>query len=395
MKKYSSALFLLLVIFTSPVIAQTGVCSFKINPDGSEGHVFDRKKPSRGMADKDKRWEVGKVIYVKFLEGTAFMQNKVMGHVREWEKYANIKFQVVESGNAQLRVGFDMNDGHWSKLGTDALYVPQNEKTINLALNDSSAEWEYRRRATHEFGHALGLLHEHYSPLSGINWNKRAVYKLYVDTLGWDSSAVDYNLFIPMNESYTNGTSYDPQSIMHYPIDSYLTTNGFGIGWNLSISEGDKTLIGKLYPKTAGSELSRGKPICSGICAAPALFRDTSGIAIYPIMDIQNAYLKDIVAVAYFSDAQRKPLLDMNGQYVDVSNKQIATSKALPWSLDNYQPVNQSGLLSFALYIPFKELQLKKGTNKLKYDVKIFYKEAGRMNLIYESKYYDLTLTMK
>ena len=42
-------------------------------------------------------------------------------------------------------------------------------------LTPDSDDDELRRVVLHEFGHALGLIHEHQNPEGGIEWNEPAV----------------------------------------------------------------------------------------------------------------------------------------------------------------------------------------------------------------------------
>ena len=96
----------------------------------------------------------------------------------------------------------------------------------------------------HEFGHALGCLHEHQSPVAGINWDKPAVYE-YCEALNppWDKEYVDKNIFEIYNTNQTLFTPFDPTSIMIYPIPKGLTTDGFEVGWNSELSQTDKDFI--------------------------------------------------------------------------------------------------------------------------------------------------------
>ena len=47
---------------------------------------------------------------------------------------------------------------------------------MNLGwIHDSKSEDELRSVVLHEFGHALGAVHEHESPYASIPWNKEKV----------------------------------------------------------------------------------------------------------------------------------------------------------------------------------------------------------------------------
>ncbi len=201
----------------------------------------------RAAGHKNKFWLPGQVLRLKFIGGTTTLRNKVMTYVQQWESNANIDFQVVTAGNAEIRVAFDMNNGHWSYVGKDALLIAQNTNTINLAINDNTSESSIRRVALHEFGHALGLEHEHQQPYANIPWNPTAVYQYYATTNGWDQAKVDANILNKQDGKLTNNTAYDPTSIMQYPVSAALTTNGFSIPWNTELSVTDKSFINKKY----------------------------------------------------------------------------------------------------------------------------------------------------
>ena len=48
----------------------------------------------------------------------------------------------------------------------------------------------------HEFGHALGLIHEHQNPIQAIDWNKPAVIAdLSGPPNNWDRDTIEHNMF--------------------------------------------------------------------------------------------------------------------------------------------------------------------------------------------------------
>ncbi|HYE53633.1 MAG TPA: hypothetical protein VD996_02280 [Chitinophagaceae bacterium] len=76
-----------------------------------------------------------------------------------------------------------------------------------------------------EFGHALGCIHEHQSSNSPIQWKIPEVYNHYAK-LGFNKAWVDDQIIKKYNRSMSNGTTYDPRSIMAYNIPSSITTSG-------------------------------------------------------------------------------------------------------------------------------------------------------------------------
>ena len=208
----------------------------------------------RGFAMKDKLWRNGQTIRVKFLNGSSFVRNKVQQYAIRWERYANINFDFVSSGDAEIRITFNTG-GSWSKLGTDALHYEQDEATMNFGwFNENTSEASFRRTTIHEFGHALGIKHEHQNPTVGINWNKEQVYADMAEQ-GWSRSKTDYNIFRKYGTDNTEYCRHDPASLMNYSVPSSWTTDGFTIPWNSELSAGDKKFVSLLYPFPGGENL--------------------------------------------------------------------------------------------------------------------------------------------
>ena len=101
----------------------------------------------------------------------------------------------------------------------------------------------------HEFGHALGCVHEHQNPAGGIQWNEDAVYEYYGGPPNnWSMAEVEHNVLQTYDENLTVHTQVDPASIMMYPIPPGLTLGGFEIELNTQLSPTDKEFIRKAYP---------------------------------------------------------------------------------------------------------------------------------------------------
>lgn len=196
-----------------------------------------------------KMWDTGQTVRVKMMGGTSFIRSKVRHYADVWTQHANIHFAFVDPDRgAEIKIAFDPGRSN-SNIGRDALSVPFNFATMNFGwFTDNTAEQEFRRVVLHEFGHALGFIHEHQSPVGGIQWNRERVYAFYWEQEGWDRGMVDANVFEKYSFSTTNYSQYDPTSIMHYPIDASLTLDGVGQPRNSDLSETDREWARRFYP---------------------------------------------------------------------------------------------------------------------------------------------------
>lgn len=203
-------------------------------------------RTKRGITDTSKRWPDG-VITVSLDLRDQKSKALVVDAIREWAHHTpGLRFRIVEGKEGDIRISDDEGlKGNWSQLGTDAKDIPLNEPTMHLERNDNSKE--FRRVVLHEFGHALGLEHEHQHPEHDVNWNKDVVYRHFVEVEGWDEEDIEANLFKIPTGSDLLTTSYDRESVMHYAIDPRATQDGRGVPTRYSLSEGDKAIIRKLY----------------------------------------------------------------------------------------------------------------------------------------------------
>lgn len=208
---------------------------------------------TRAAIDLTSIWKI-KTINVGFLEADADsgLKSRIQDAANEWcgPKMARVRFVFVKDiTKAHIRISF-LHKGSWSVLGQTALDVPKNQPTMNYGwLKPGSSDSAVRQVVLHEFGHALGLIHEHQNPGGGIPWNKPQVYRdLAGPPNSWDQAKVDRNLFAVYDKDLTNHTEVDPKSIMMYPIaKSWVTDPKFAVDLNEDLSDVDRAFIKKQY----------------------------------------------------------------------------------------------------------------------------------------------------
>lgn len=208
----------------------------------------------RAAVERLKLWENGRRLRVRFLDGDDVVKERVARIAKEWESVANLRLDFVSGGAAQIRISFAEQGFSWSTVGTDALTVPAAEPTMNYGwLEPSTSMREYERVVRHEFGHALGMIHEHQNPAAAghIPWDRPKVYAHYA-LQGWTREDVDFNLFAVYDADTTNHTTYDPTSIMQYAIPDSLTVGSFAVGWNTGLSPTDVAFMRRQYPQRGG-----------------------------------------------------------------------------------------------------------------------------------------------
>lgn len=176
----------------------------------------------------------------------------------------NINF-VKDKSKSNVRISFKPELGSWSLLGTDADLTDKETATINFGWFDVPT-------VIHEFGHMLGMIHEHQNPRGvNIQWNKSKLFEWARETQGWDEQTTSNNIINKYDIDYINGSDFDPQSIMLYFYPAYLTLNNVGTKQNLRLSGEDVLWITKMYPKTNGISAEEfyqqkyGEPLKSNI----------------------------------------------------------------------------------------------------------------------------------
>jgi hypothetical protein len=234
--------------------------------DIKTGNQTSSRSTQKAIFEKDLLWKQNATIKIGFLgtdTGIEFVKkiknvdpieisnlsaiNAIKKVVQERIKpLVNLNLMFVNnSSTADIRISFDKKLGCESYVGTNALDIPKDEYTMNFA-------WFNASTILHEFGHALGMKHEHQGPFSNIQWDKEALDEYYKDLAGWTPDEVQYSVIDKQNPKDIIGSDFDPLSIMLYFFPARLTLNHIGTRANNRLSGYDVIWITKTYPRKGG-----------------------------------------------------------------------------------------------------------------------------------------------
>jgi hypothetical protein len=126
--------------------------------------------------------------------------------------------------------------------------------TPRYTTGQPAPERELRRIILHEFGHALGMMHEHQSPQAQcdgeINWDE--AYKMG-SKMGWNREQVHAQMGQLLHAAEFNISAVDRKSIMHYSLPPDMFKRGRSspcwVPDNDDLSDQDRRFIASIYPK--------------------------------------------------------------------------------------------------------------------------------------------------
>ncbi|KAI9567497.1 hypothetical protein HD554DRAFT_2173261 [Boletus coccyginus] len=175
-----------------------------------------------------------------------------------WEDHANVKFQeTTAKGESDIRITFK-GTGFHTAIGTVARIEKYAEHSMVLAglKHKCPPSKEHRRNILHEFGHALGLRHEHQGPAAQecLELDKESVKQKYGERAKDFLGRIDA-------DGLWNYTKFDPESIMTYPIPGGWQTqkNKIEIGLALTLSKYDQATITLMYPPDVREEFNAAR----------------------------------------------------------------------------------------------------------------------------------------
>jgi hypothetical protein len=231
--------------------------SVAINERPSNASNLKHEPHTFGVGIYTKFWRPGRTLKVLVFKYNEHSFEAVKNGAMKWSPYINLKFEFLEMDEedvfeseeflGDIRVDFQpsFDNGGSSRIGTDALTGHPHTPSMHLGTNFSSPYFEWT--IIHEFGHALGLHHEHQHPDANIPWDREKTYDYYARR-GLSREDVDSNVLPLKRMPDAIYSPYDRQSIMHYEVPNELTIGDWQQAANLHISERDISIMYSAYP---------------------------------------------------------------------------------------------------------------------------------------------------
>jgi hypothetical protein len=213
-------------------------------------YFFDRETDGQNV-----RFADGTTRFVSWV-GPERQRQVVREAFEAWKQVGTgLEFrEVTDRSEAEIRIGFQPDDGSWSYVGRDVLAQGANARTMNFGWDLTTTQG--RSTALHEIGHTLGMPHEHQNPYAGIVWDEEAVYAfLGRPPNNWDRSTTHHNVLRKLSTSEVEGSTWDPDSIMHYAFPAGLIREPAaytgGIRPPGTLSALDREFVARWYPPLA------------------------------------------------------------------------------------------------------------------------------------------------
>jgi hypothetical protein len=242
------------------------LCLARDLPPGLAKKLNATPPTRRAALVPDKRWPNGSTLRLSFLDGDPNLQAQVAAVATQWTKFANLNFNFLNGFDPNSDVLISFNNQYrpggarasWSLIGQDCANPQARQGGPSMYLfNDFQTNDELNRIVLHEFGHTLGLIHEHKSIASTLQFDVQKTIAYFGSGAGLSPDDVMEQV---INRDYTatSYTDFDPDSIMLYEFPAEIMLDGIGTHANSHLSPTDISFIesSQGYPGRSGTNTS-------------------------------------------------------------------------------------------------------------------------------------------
>lgn len=146
-------------------------------------------RTTRSVAAPAKFWTNGQTLRIAITRYDEAMFQAVVAAINQWAPHVNLNFEFIElddndelyDGDIRILLSHFKDGAGSSVIGTDARNILPHLPTMVLGADYQSSFFTVA--AMHEFGHALGVEHEHQHPDAPLDWNLSALYREFKERL--------------------------------------------------------------------------------------------------------------------------------------------------------------------------------------------------------------------
>lgn len=196
---------------------------------------------AHSIGDDPNVWEIG----VDFDGGDSALHTFVLTTVEQWERVLDGKIRFKASGDTRaLKVKFSGADQYVAKTRTIHIPTAKYYNDTRPGMKDAAVNM-----VLHEFGHAFGFEHEHFSDSCKALFDFKSA-EFIAGKIGGDWKDTTVKNQITVGKSVRvcgNAHGCDLNSVMIYPIDANWTKSGISARRNTKLSKHDIACVRKLY----------------------------------------------------------------------------------------------------------------------------------------------------
>jgi len=364
---------IILVLFCGSVVAQTNVvCLTKqLHTHSSRGLGWNGKTAC--LSDNHYLWDNGRNLYIKFVNGSKQLQEQTIVVFKEIEKYANIRFEVVLSGNSHVRIGFNNQQIIATALGTMCNWFPQDEITTTIDSTFSKNKALYETFVLHTMLHMLGIQDETLANSKTFSWHNSNIDNFFTRASVFSMNNINKEEFKEKYKlNYSNTLRYNSSSIMLAPLPNQFLQNGNALKWNLTLSKVDKQYLAVLYPFKNSEHKDTAKTVIqfSNLVIQQSVKKD--GYSFYPQFSIATCNKKELYNLMLFIYDEAGNQIPASTDMYNLDN-QLGDIVAPYWCVGKQTNINTPALNDIEFFIPNNLLKALLSKQKLLAVFKIYF----------------------